>query len=42
MNKIITKEDVGRSIQFMIGKKFTAEQRKKIKYFWKTGNLLKT
>jgi len=35
MNKIITKEDVGRSIQFMIGKKFTAEQRKKLSIFGK-------
>jgi len=36
----IDKEDVGRSIKYMIGKKLTKEQRRKIKYFWKTGNKL--
>jgi hypothetical protein len=36
----ITKKDIKRSIKFMIGKKLTLEQRKKIKYFWKTGNIL--
>jgi hypothetical protein len=42
MKKAITNKDIERSIQFMIGKKLTIEQRKKLKYFWKHGNLLKT
>jgi hypothetical protein len=36
----ITKEDIERSIKYMIGKKFTVKEREKIKHFWKTGNLL--
>ena len=36
----IAKKDIERSIQFMIGKKLTIEQRKKLKYFWKTGKIL--
>ena len=38
MKNTITKEDISRALKFMAGKKFTIEQRKKIKYFWKTGN----
>jgi hypothetical protein len=36
--KTITKEDVARSIKFMVGKKLTIKQRKRFLYFWKTGN----
>ena len=38
----ITKKDIERSIKFMKGKKLTIEQRKRFKYFWKTGYMLKT
>jgi len=34
----ITKKDIERSIQFMIGRKLTIEQRKRLKHFWRTGN----
>lgn len=37
--KTITKEDIKRAMKFMAGKKLTIEQRKRLKYFWKTGNL---
>jgi hypothetical protein len=37
----ITKKDIERSIKFMIGKKLTLEQRKRLKHFWKTGDIKK-
>ena len=38
--KIITNEDIKRSIKFVVGKKLTIKQREKLKYFWKTGNII--
>ena len=34
------KKDITCSLKFMIGKKLTVKQQIKIKYFWKTGNII--